>query len=73
MKNTNIVIGVGVVLVGLGIYLYATKKTSNPIVNLNPPMVVEEENKVETTIFTALDKLKELIKEIKSKRVTTTP
>jgi hypothetical protein len=67
----------GAVLVGTGIYLYASKKSKNNqiVVNLNPPMEVIEDvkDKTETTVFTALDKLKELIESIKSKGGTTPP
>jgi ParB-like chromosome segregation protein Spo0J len=55
------------------------KKTIDKI-NLEPPMVVtEEENGVvtttttETTVFTALDKLKEIIESIKNRGVQTPP
>jgi hypothetical protein len=78
-KHTTYYI-IGAVLVGAGIYLYASKnKDKNVEVNLNPPMEVKEENGVvtttttETTIFTALDKLKALIESIKSKGTSTPP
>jgi hypothetical protein len=65
----------GAVLVGTGIYIYASKKNKNNqvTVNLNPPMEVAEEvvDKTETTVFTALDKLKALIDSIKSKGAST--
>jgi hypothetical protein len=71
---------IGAVLVGAGIYLYASKnKDKNVEVNLNPPMEVKEENGVvtttttETTVFTALDKIKALIEAIKSKGTSTPP
>ena len=78
-KHTTYYI-IGAVLVGAGIYLYASKnKDKNVEVNLNPPMEVKEENGVvtttttETTVFTALDKLKALIEAIKSKGTSTPP
>jgi len=75
-KHTTYYI-IGAVLVGTGIYLYASKKSKNNqiVVNLNPPMEVIEDvkDKTETTVFTALDKLKELIESIKSKGGTTPP
>jgi hypothetical protein len=64
-------------LIGAGVYLYASKNKDKSVVNLNPPMVVTEEDGVvtttttETTVFTALDKLKALIDSIKSKGATT--
>jgi hypothetical protein len=77
MKKHTIYYVIGAVLVGTGIYLYSSKKSKNNqvAVNLNPPMEVAEEvvDKTETTIFTALDKLKALIDSIKSKGATTPP
>lgn len=82
-KHTTYYI-IGAVLVGAGIYLYASKnKDKNVGVNLNPPMEVTEETTTnngvvtttttETTVFTALDKLKALIDSIKSKGTSTPP
>ena len=77
MKKHTIYYVIGAVLVGTGIYLYSSKKNKNNqvVVNLEPPMEVAEEvvDKTETTIFTALDKLKALIDSIKSKGATTPP
>ena len=77
MKKHTIYYVIGAVLVGTGIYLYASKKNKNNqiVVNLNPPMEVIEDVKdtTETTVFTALDKLKALIDSIKSKGGTTPP
>lgn len=77
MKKHTIYYVIGAVLVGTGIYLYSSKKSKNNqvTVNLNPPMEVAEEvvDKTETTIFTALDKLKALIDSIKSKGGQTPP
>lgn len=78
MKKHTAYYVIGAVLVGTGIYLYASKNKDKSVVNLNPPMVVTEETDgvvktttTETTVFTALDKLKELINAIKSKSSTT--
>jgi hypothetical protein len=77
MKKYTAYYVIGAVLVGTGIYLYASKKNKNNqvAVNLNPPMEVAEEvvDKTETTVFTALDKLKALIDSIKSKGASTPP
>lgn len=83
-KHTTYYI-LGAVLVGAGIYFYASNKNKdkNVEVNLNPPMEVTEEvtdsngavttTITETTVFTALDKLKALIDSIKSKGTSTPP
>lgn len=83
-KHTTYYI-IGAVLVGAGIYLYASNKNKDKdvVVNLNPPMEVTEETTTnngvvtttttETTVFTALDKLKALIEAIKSKGTSTPP
>jgi hypothetical protein len=71
----------GAVLVGVGIYLYSSRNKKTSQINLNPPMVVVEEKEngtvvtttTENTVFTALDKLKELIESIKSKGASTPP
>lgn len=74
MKKHTTYYVIGAVLIGAGVYLYSTKKKDKLTVNLNPPMVVTEEKDgiittttTETTVFTALDKLKELINAIKAK------
>ena len=69
----------GAVLVVAGIYLYSSRNKKVAQKNLQPPMeVIEEDGTVtttttENTVFTALDKLKELIESIKSKGVATPP
>jgi hypothetical protein len=70
----------GAVLVGVGIYLYSSRNKKIAQKNLEPPMVVVEEEDgtvttttTENTVFTAIDKLKELIESIKSKGVATPP
>jgi hypothetical protein len=77
MKKYTAYYVIGAVLVGTGIYLYASKKDKKEevVVNLNPPMEVADEvvNTTETTIFTALDKVKALIDSIKKQGVQTPP
>jgi hypothetical protein len=80
MKKQTIYYIIGAVLVGTGIFLYSTKNKNKLNTNLEPPMVVTEENDgivtptiTETTVFTALDKLKALIDSIKSKGASTPP
>jgi hypothetical protein len=85
MKKYTTYYVIGAVLLGTGIYLYYSKNNNkNSVINLNPPMEVtteevKEENGVvtttitETTVFTALDKLKALIEAIKSKGASTPP
>ena len=81
MKKHTAYYVIGAVLVGAGIYLYASRnKNKDVVVNLNPPMEVTEEKDgvvttttTETTVFTALDKLKAIIDSIKSKGATTPP
>jgi hypothetical protein len=77
MKKHTIYYVIGAVLVGTGIYLYASKKSKNNqiAVNLEPPMEVVDDvvNTTENTVFTALDKLKALIEAIKSKGGQTPP
>jgi hypothetical protein len=70
---------VGAVLVVAGIYLYSSRNKAQAQKNLEPPMVVVEEDgtvtttTTETTVLTALDKLKALIDSIKSKGASTPP
>jgi hypothetical protein len=76
-KHTTYYI-IGAVLVATGLFLYSSKNKNKSNINLEPPMVVTEEKDgvvttTETTIFTALDKLKALIDSIKSKGVATPP
>lgn len=77
MKKHTAYYVIGAVLVGTGIYLYASKKSKKEevVVNLNPPMEVADNvvNTTETTIFTALDKVKALIDSIKAKGGQTPP
>lgn len=76
MKKHTAYYVIGAVLVGTGIYLYTKKNKDNQVVvNLNPPMEVVDNvvNTTETTIFTALDKVKALIDSINSKGATTPP
>jgi len=78
-KHTTYYI-IGAVLIGAGIYLYSSRKKTIDKINLEPPMVVTEEKDgvvttttTETTVFTALDKLKEIIESIKNRGVQTPP
>lgn len=77
MKNKNVyyVLG-GVAVIGL-VYFLTKKKKQDVVVNLNPPMEVEEEKPVATTpvnsAVSILDKIKEIIQEVKKKNVATPP
>jgi LPXTG-motif cell wall-anchored protein len=74
-KNLYYVLG-GVVALGL-VYFITKKKKQDVVVNLNPPMEVEEEVKTTTTpnptnsAISILDKIKEIIQEVKNKNVGT--
>jgi hypothetical protein len=78
-KHTGYYI-VGAVLVVVGIYLYNSKSKAKAQKNLEPPMVVTEEKDgtvttttTETTVLSALDKIKEIIDSFKSKGASTPP
>lgn len=77
MKNKNVyyVLG-GVAVIGL-VYFLTKKKKQDVVVNLNPPMEVEEEKPVATTpvnsAVSILDKIKEIIQEVKKKNMATPP
>lgn len=77
MKNKNLyyVLG-GVAVLGLA-YLLLKKKNEDVVVNLNPPMEVAEEEVVANTSVNSavsiLDKIKEIIQEVKKKNTTTEP
>jgi hypothetical protein len=74
-KNLYYVLG-GVAVLGL-VYFLTKKKTKDVIVNLNPPMEVEEEVMTTTTTtptnsaISILDKIKEIIQEVKNKNLGT--
>lgn len=74
-KNLYYVLG-GVVALGL-VYFITKKKKQDVVVNLNPPMEVEEEVKTTTTpnstnsAISILDKIKEIIQEVKNKNLGT--
>lgn len=74
-KNLYYIVG-GVAVVGL-VYFLTKKKTKDVVVNLNPPMEVEEEVTTTTTTtptnsaVSILDKIKEIIQEVKKKNVGT--
>lgn len=79
MKNQNLYYALGgVAVVGL-VYFLMKKKKQDVVVNLNPPMEVEEEKPVGTTTtpvnsaVSILDKIKEIIQEVKNKNVATPP
>jgi LPXTG-motif cell wall-anchored protein len=77
MKNKNLyyVLG-GVAVLGIA-YFLLKKKNEDVVVNLNPPMEVEEEEVVANTSVNSavsiLDKIKEIIQEVKKKNTTTEP
>jgi LPXTG-motif cell wall-anchored protein len=77
MKNKNLyyVLG-GVAVLGIA-YFLLKKKNEDVVVNLNPPMEVEEEEVVTNTSVNSavsiLDKIKEIIQEVKKKNTTTEP
>lgn len=80
MKKHTTYYVIGAVLVVTGIYLYNSNSKAIAQRNLEPPMVVIEEKDgvvmtttTETTVLTALDKLKALIDSIKSKGASTPP
>lgn len=77
MQNKNLYyVAGGLAVVGL-VYFLTKKKTKDVVVNLNPPMEVEEDVVVSTTPTTSnsavsiLDKIKEIIQEVKKKSVAT--
>jgi len=77
MQNKNLYyVAGGLAVVGL-VYFLTKKKTKDVVVNLNPPMEVEEEVMTTTTTtpsnsaVSILDKIKEIIQEVKNKNVAT--
>jgi hypothetical protein len=77
MQNKNLYyVAGGLAVVGL-VYFLTKKKTKDVVVNLNPPMEVEEEVMTTTTTtpsnsaVSILDKIKEIIQEVKKKNVGT--
>jgi LPXTG-motif cell wall-anchored protein len=75
-KNLYYVLG-GVVAIGL-VYFLTKKKKEDVVVNLNPPMEVDEEKTPTTpnpnnSAVSILDKIKEIIQEVKKKSVATPP
>lgn len=80
MKNKTTYYVVGAVLVGVGIYLFASKKKdkNETITTFEPPMevtdtVADVTTTTGATVLSALDKLKALIDSIKAKKETTNP
>jgi hypothetical protein len=77
MQNKNLYyVAGGLAVVGL-VYFLTKKKTKDVVVNLNPPMEVEEEVMTTTTTtptnsaISILDKIKEIIQEVKNKNLGT--
>lgn len=77
MQNKNLYyVAGGLAVVGL-VYFLTKKKTKDVVVNLNPPMEVEEDVVVSTTptpsnsAVSILDKIKEIIQEVKKKSLAT--
>lgn len=77
MKNQNLYYVLGGVAVLGTLYFLTKKKKEDVVVNLNPPMEVKEEKPVATTptnsAVSILDKIKEIIQEVKKKNVATPP
>ena len=73
-KNLYYVLG-GVVAIGL-VYFLTKKKKEDVVVNLNPPMEMDDEDSTsntDTNVVSILDKIKEIIQEVKNKSVSTPP
>ena len=73
-KNLYYVLG-GVVAIGL-VYFITKKKKQDVVVNLNPPMEMDDEDSTSNSNNSALsilDKIKEIIQQIKNKSVSTPP
>jgi LPXTG-motif cell wall-anchored protein len=71
-KNLYYVLG-GVVAIGL-VYFLTKKKKEDVVVNLNPPMEMDDEDSTsntDTNVVSILDKIKEIIQEIKNKNLAT--
>ena len=73
-KNLYYVLG-GVVAIGL-VYFITKKKKQDVVVNLNPPMEMDDEDSTSNSNNSALsilDKIKEIIQEVKKKSLATPP
>jgi hypothetical protein len=73
-KNLYYVLG-GVVAIGL-VYFITKKKKEDVVVNLNPPMEMDDEDSTSNPSISAvsiLDKIKEIIQEVKNKSLATPP
>jgi len=71
-KNLYYVLG-GVVAIGL-VYFLTKKKKEDVVVNLNPPMEMDDEDSTSnpnTNVVSILDKIKEIIQEVKNKNLAT--
>jgi hypothetical protein len=73
-KTLYYVLG-GVVAIGL-VYFITKKKKEDVVVNLNPPMEMDDEDSTSNPSISAvsiLDKIKEIIQEVKNKSLATPP
>jgi len=73
-KTLYYVLG-GVVAIGL-VYFLTKKKKEDVVVNLNPPMEMDDEDSTSNPSISAvsiLDKIKEIIQEVKNKSLATPP
>jgi hypothetical protein len=71
-KTLYYVLG-GVVAIGL-VYFLTKKKKEDVVVNLNPPMEMDDEDSTsntDTNVVSILDKIKEIIQEVKNKNLAT--
>jgi hypothetical protein len=77
MQNKNLYyVAGGLAVVGL-VYFLTKKKTKDVVVNLNPPMEMEDEvstpPSTNNSAVSILDKIKEIIQEVKKKSTSTPP
>ena len=77
MQNKNLYyVAGGLAVVGL-VYFLTKKKTKDVVVNLNPPMEMEDEvstpPSTNNSAVSILDKIKEIIQEVKKKSLATPP
>jgi len=76
MQNKNLYyVAGGLAVVGL-VYFLTKKKKEDVVVNLNPPMEMDDEDSTSNSNNSALsilDKIKEIIQEVKKKSTSTPP
>jgi LPXTG-motif cell wall-anchored protein len=76
MQNKNLYyVAGGLAVVGL-VYFLTKKKKEDVVVNLNPPMEMDDEDSTSNSNNSALsilDKIKEIIQEVKKKSLATPP